>query len=71
LSAGDIQIKSIIEQLNNFKPTLTQLCTTTGLGVFSKIEIAIGRVIEAAREVNVLDDYIHISSDLKQLYSVA
>ena len=66
-----MQIKSIIEQLNNFKPILAHLHTTTCLGAFPKFGKAIGRVIEATREVNILYWHAHMSSDLKQLHPVA
>jgi len=57
LSTLDVQIKSIIEQLNNFKSILTRLCTTTGLGAFSEFEKTISGVIKATREVNILYNF--------------
>ena len=71
MSALDAQIKSTIEHLNNFKPILTRLRTTTRLGAFPEFGKAIGGVIEAARGVNILYWHAHMSSDLKQLHPVA
>jgi len=71
LSALDAQIKSTIEQLNNFKPILTRLHTTTDLGAFPEFGKAISGVIEAARGVNILDYHAHMSSDFKKLHPVA
>jgi len=65
LSAVDAQIKSTIEELKNFKPILTHLRTTTGLGAFSEFGKANGGVIEAAMGVNFFDYHAHMSSDLK------
>ena len=66
MSILDVQIKSTIEQLNDFKHILTHLCTTTGLGAFSKFGKAISRIIDAARGVSTLYWNAYMWSNLKQ-----